>query len=106
MDPASFALAFANTAGGARLLGGVGGGIASPTPAAGPSRADQAVYGNGLDASGWNVNFSGVQDVTQSQDKSGGVPGLGITGGVGAVPWWAWAILAGAVLWKLKQSRR
>jgi hypothetical protein len=105
MDPASFALAFANTAGGAKLLGGVGGGIASPTPSA-PSNAEAAVYGNGLDASGWNVNFAGVQDVTQSQDKSGGVPGLGITGGVGAVPWWAWAILAGAVVWKLKQSRR
>lgn len=105
MDPLSIGLAFANTQGGAALLGGVGKGIATPSSAA-PSNAESAVYGNGLDASGWSVNFAGVQDVTQSKDKSGGVPGLGITGGVGAVPWWAWAILAGAVVWKLKQSRR
>lgn len=71
----------------------------------GPTSATSGAYGSD-DASGWVVNFGpGAQTVTANQDKSGGVPGLGVSGvsAVSAVPWWAWLLLGGAVLWKLKK---
>lgn len=87
------ATALLNTKGGASLAGGLGSAL-GPKPA-GPSNAESAAYGLNNDSSGWNVNFSGVQSATSAQDKSGGVPGLGISGvGGGAVPWWVWAGVA------------
>lgn len=94
------ATALLNTKGGAALGGSLGG---AP---AGPSNAQSGAYGSGTDNSGWNVNFSGVQSASSDQDKSGGVPGVGISGGVGGVPWWAWAALAGAVVWRMRKSAK
>lgn len=105
MDPVTLGLAFANTQGGAALLGGVGKGLTSSTPA-GPSNATSAAYGSGLDGSGWSINFAGVQNAGSNQDKSGGVPGIGASGIAGSIPWYVWALVAGAVVWRLKSSRR
>lgn len=81
------------------ITGGAGG-------SAGPSDAQSATYGSGMDASGWNVNFSGVQSASSNQDKSGG-SGLGLTSIGNSVPWWVWATLAaGVVVWRLKASRK
>lgn len=94
----------------ANLGGGLGSGLGkalggSSAPA-GPMSAETAVYGSGLDASGWAVNFSGLQTASNSQDKSGGVPGVGLSGVGAGVPGWAWIVLGGVVLWKLSRSRR
>ncbi len=105
MDPISLGMAFANTKGGTALLGGLGSGLGSSAPA-GPSNATSAAYGSGLDGSGWSINFAGVQNAGSNQDKSGGVPGLGGSGVAGALPWYVWVVLAGAVAWRLKKSRR
>lgn len=79
------------------LTGGAGG-------AAGPSSAEGASYGSGADNSGWNVNFSGVQSASSQQDKSSGA---GLLSGVGgAIPWWAWAALGLAVLWRMRRSAK
>lgn len=91
LDPISLL----NTKGVASLLGGVGSGLGGGAPA-GPSNATAAAYGSGQDNSGWAVNFAGVQSAGSSQDKSGGVPGLGISG-VGGVPGWAWIALAAVI---------
>lgn len=105
MDPISIGLAFANTKGGASLLGGLGSSLGASAPA-GPSNAQSGAYGSGLDGSGWSVNFAGVQNAGSNQDKSGGVPGVGVSGIGGSLPWYVWAALAGAVVWRLKNSRR
>ena len=79
------------------LTGGAGG-------SAGPSSAEGASYGSGADNSGWNINFSGVQSASSAQDKSGG---SGLVSGIGgAIPWWVWAALAGAVAWRLRKSQK
>lgn len=104
MDPVSVGLAFAETRGGASLLGGLGSGLGSSMGRpSGPSNAESGTYGSGLDGSGWIINFAGVQNAGSNQDKSGGVPGLGMSG-VSSVPWYIWALLAGAVVWKLKRK--
>lgn len=93
---------------GASLFSGIGSGLGGALGGgqAGPSNASSGAYGSGLDSSGWSVNFSGVQSTATQQDKSGGVPGLGVSGvGAGGVPWWAWLALGGVVLWKLKKSK-
>lgn len=91
-----------NTKGGASLAGGIGASL-GPAPA-GPSSASAAVYGP--DNSGWNVNFSGVQSASSAQDKSGGVPGFGLSGvSGGGVPWWVWAGLVGVALWRMRKSK-
>lgn len=105
MDPISIGLALANTKGGASLLGGLGSSLGASAPA-GPSNAESGAYGSGLDGSGWSINFAGVQSAGSSQDKSGGVPGVGLSGVTGSVPWYVWAALAGLVAWRLKKSRR
>lgn len=104
MDPLSIGLALANTKGGTSFLGGLGSSLGASAPA-GPSNAQSGAYGSGLDGSGWSVNFSGVQSTASNQDKSGGVPGVGITGVAGAIPWWVYVAVAGAVLWRLKRSK-
>lgn len=103
MDPLTIGLALANSKGGASFLGGLGSSMGASAPA-GPSNAESGAYGSGLDGSGWSVNFSGVQSTASNQDKSGGVPGVGITGVAGAIPWWVYVAVAGAVLWRLKRS--
>lgn len=106
---------FLNSKAGAGLASGLATGLTSALGGgpAGPSNATGGAYGTaasgfGHDGSGWSVNFgSGAQTVTANQDKSGGVPGLGVSGvgAVSAVPWWAWLLVGGSVLWKLKKSK-
>lgn len=96
------ATALLNTKGGAALGGSLGGGAP-----AGPSNATSGAYGSGTDNSGWNVNFSGVQSASSAQDKSGGIPGVGMSGpSVGGVPWWVWAAGAGLVVWRMRKSKK
>lgn len=91
---------------GGGLGSALGKGLQGAAPA-GPSSADAAVYGSGLDASGWAVNFQGVQTASSSQDKGGGVPGvLGSSGVAGGVPHWAWLVIGAAVIWKLSRSKK
>lgn len=100
------ATALLNTKGGASLGGGLGTALGSSGAPAGPSSA--AVYGSGLDSSGWNVNFSGVQSASSNQDKSGGVPGIGFSGVSGPVPGWLWvagAALIGIGLWRRMSAK-
>lgn len=104
MDPLSIGLALANTKGGTSFLGGLGSSLGAGAPA-GPSNAQSGAYGSGLDGSGWSVNFSGVQSTSSNQDKSGGVPGVGISGVGGAIPWLAYAAAVGVVVWRLKRSK-
>lgn len=83
--------------------GGLPGMSAAP---AGPSQATAAAYGSGLDGSGWAVNFSGVQSASSSQDKSGGIPGVGLSGVGGSVPWYVWAALAGIVAIRVMRAKK
>lgn len=96
------ASALLNTKGGSALGSSLGGALGGGP--AGPSNAQSGAYGSGTDNSGWNVNFSGVQSASGTQDKSGGVPGVGISGGIAGVPWYVWAVVAGAVVWKLRSK--
>ncbi len=92
---------------GSSFLGSLGSGLGGALGGGpdGPTSATSGAYGSGLDSSGWSVNFSGVQSTATQQDKSGGVPGLGVSGvGAGGVPWWAWLALGGLVLWRLKKK--
>ena len=80
---------------------------ATRPPTSAPTNAETAVYGP--DASGWNVNFSGIQSNRTAQDKSQGVvPGFNMGGGadLGGVPWWAIAALGGALLWRMRASKK
>jgi len=103
MDPLSIGLQLLDTKGGSAFMGGVGSALSGGSAA--PSNAESGAYGSGQDGSGWSVNFAGVQNAASSQDKSGGVPGLGTSGVSGSIPWYVWAGLAGVVLWKLKKSQ-
>ena len=102
---------------------GGGGAPAGPTSAS----AATAVYGSGLNADNWFVNFSGTQKASATLDKAfsatgptastaaqGGTilpaAGAGLAGmvssmGLGGVPVWAWACLGGLVIWKLKSNK-
>jgi hypothetical protein len=105
-----------------------GGDSGSAQGPGGPSNAAHAVYGSGLNADNWNVNFSGRQTNTSSADKrleatgptqsasaaSGqgavmpmpqGSSGGGL-GNLGGVPMLAWLGIGGLVLWKLSRSAR
>lgn len=117
------------------LLGGLldepmaGGASAQP---AGPTSAITAVYGSGLNADNWFVNFSGVQDARGTVDKpfsatgptattaatggavlpapaaslSGVASSLGLdVSGLQAVPLWAWALLGGLIVWRIKSKK-
>ncbi len=79
---------------------------ATRPPSSAPANAETAVYGP--DASGWNVNFSGIQTNRTAQDKSQGVvPGFSMGGAdVGGVPWWAIAGLALVVVWRMRESKK
>lgn len=86
------------------IAGAFGKAMEEPAPA-GPSRADaqSATYGNGIDGSGWNVNFSGSQSAGsnkagQSLAESmglaapgGGISPLLVAGAVAIVAVVAWA---------------
>ena len=97
-----FGMQLLNSQFGGGLGSSLGGGLSKPTPTAGPSRAEAAVYGSGLDSSGWNVNFSGTQKNASTFDKStaDGFAGIGQS-----VPVWVWIAAAAAVAWKLRLKK-
>ena len=106
---------------------------AGPTGSSVPSSssAATAVYGSGLNADNWSVNFSGTQKVTATSDKpfsatgptastaaTGGaiLPGPNPASGLGgmassiqnelsAVPMWAWAAVAALVIWRIRSRK-
>ena len=138
-------LAAAGAAAGTAIMPGIGtaiGGIAgalldgemskgggSGTGPAGTSSAAVAVYGSGLNADNWFVNFAGTQSATGNAEKSlsatgptattaamGGTimpppsSGLGldlsgVESQLQAVPLWAWAIVGGLLIWRLKSRK-
>lgn len=138
-------LAAAGAAAGTAIMPGIGtaiGGIAgallddsmtgssgSGTGPAGSNSAAVAVYGSGLNADNWSVNFSGRQDVRADAAKTLNATGPTATtaaqggtvlppalAGLGAglassieslgVPSWAWLAVGGLLLWKLSKSRK
>lgn len=82
-------------------FGGGGGGGAPPAP----QNASGAVYGSGLDGSGWNVNFAGVQSNgsnKQATPDSSAASELGLSApGAGVSPLMTVAVVAmlGLALW-------
>lgn len=99
----------------------------------GASSAAVAAYGNGLDGSGWNVNFGAGSirsESTQDKRNTGdltptatattpGAPGGMFAGsplmagggflsgvGIAGVPNYVWLAVGGMVLWKLSRKRR
>jgi len=118
--------------GGGSVAGGGGGGGASATPQA----TQAAVFGSGLDGSGWQVILGNNNNATldNRQDKtirsegpiasanpSAGVrspyssyyddpyasSGLGLDSlGLGGMPPIVWLVLFGAVAWKLSKSNK
>lgn len=91
--------------------GMVGGGGSSA-----PLNSQSAVYGSGLDGSGWAVNFQGVQSATSAPTNAAGImpgstPAAGLGGlgsglGLGTIPTWFWMAAAGVILWKKSSSKR
>lgn len=79
----------------------------------GPMTSEAAVYGSGLDSSGWNVNFGGTQ--TNGSNKNGNpsvAETLGLSGGGGLFPGGIktsylliGALLIGVVIWKKSRSK-
>lgn len=90
------------------IIGALGGGKGGAP--AGPTDVQAAVYGSGLDGSGWNVNFSGLQ--TNGSNKAGaaeqsaaGALGLGADGMsplliAGAV------LIVGMAIWAKSKSKK
>lgn len=86
------------------FMDGAGG---SGAAAMAPFDATSSVYGSGLDSSGWNVNFSGVQSngsnkqgTPSATDTLGLAPGgLSPTVVIGAV------VVIGLLLWKKSRSK-
>ncbi len=110
-----------------------GGGASGGGAAATPTATQAAVFGSGLDGSGWQVNFGAGSTLSldNRQDKtirsegpiasanpsaSGARPspyldtgsdplGLGMTG-LGSVPPWIWLLFFGAVAWRMSKSKK
>jgi hypothetical protein len=88
------------------LLGSFLDGSSAASPTA-PLTATAAVYGSGLDSSGWNVNFSGSQ--SNGSNKAGN-PSLTETlgvgqGGINTTYLLIGALLVGVIVWKKSRSK-
>lgn len=85
------------------FMDGMGGGSSSA-----PMDSQSAVYGSGLDGSGWAVNFQGVQSATSSPSTSTGqgwaqpISQSGFS--LASVPSWFWLAAGGLLLWKKLHS--
>ena len=115
---------------GAFMGGGSGGSGASNGGAtATPSATQAAVFGSGLDGSGWMVNFGNgaTQTLDNRQDKtirstgptadarpsasfdpylsSGGGDAGGLFGPAAGVPQWVWLFVAGAVAFRFMKKK-
>lgn len=117
------------------FLGGssvAGGGASGGGAAATPTATQAAVFGSGLDGSGWQVNFGAGANLSldNRQDKTirsegpiasanpsatGARPAyspyldtggdtLGL--GLGGVPPWIWLVFFGAVAWRMSKSKK
>lgn len=134
MQAAGAAIGTAFAPGIGTAIGGVAGALldgpmtgSSGTGPAGTSSAAVAVYGSGINADNWSINFGGRQDVRAEAAKTlnatgptattaaqGGTvlpaPLAGLASGLGGsmlgVPNWAWWAIGGLVLWKLSKSRK
>lgn len=99
-------------------IGGLAGSLLdSPSKASsnpsGPMTSAAAVYGSGLDSSGWNVNFGGTQ--TNGSNKNGNpsvAETLGLSGGGGMFPrginanyLLIGALIVGVLIWKKSRSK-
>lgn len=88
----------------------------------GPLTASTAVYGSGLDGSGWNVNFGGTQSAGSNKAGTpalaeslglgtGGIfPGLSMpafsaSGGINKTYLLVGALLVGVIVWKKSRSK-
>lgn len=98
-------LAFQAASGATKSLFGGGSGSASVAqPSNLKSEAEAAIYGSGLDASGWAVNFSGLQNAGSNADKS---EASGLMAGTAAgLPGWVFIAVAAAVVWKISRSKK
>jgi hypothetical protein len=112
-----------------------GGGASGGGAAATPTATQAAVFGSGLDGSGWQINFGAGSTLSldNRQDKtirsegpiasanpsaSGARPGyspyldtgsdpLGMGSlGLGGVPPWIWLVFFGAVAWRVSKSKK
>ena len=101
---------------GAFMDGGMGGGSKSGGGSYVPQDAHSAIYGDlGLDASGWNVNFSGTQSNGSNKTAPSALDAIGLTGSgslLGASGISSGMLLAGAVvlvglvIWKKSRSSK
>lgn len=98
---------------GSFMDGGVAGGSSSA-----PMNSSAAVYGSGLDGSGWAVNIGdGRQTANSTPVSSAGItptvpsyPTSGFLSNFGgpslaSIPNWFWFAAVGVVLWKRSKSR-
>lgn len=101
------------------LLDGEMTGSSGPPP--GPQISSAAVYGSGLDGSGWNVNFGGTQSNGSNKNAqpsvaetlgigTGGImPGLSMpfvgSGGFNSTYLLIGALIVGVVIWKKRLKR-
>lgn len=91
------------------LLGGFGGSSAGGGSAGyAPQDAQSAIYGDlGLDASGWNVNFSGVQSSGANKAAPSALDQLGVgTGQISPLMIGGVLVLLGLIVWKKSKSRK
>lgn len=115
------------------LLDGPMAGGASQQGPTGPTSAATAVYGSGLNADAWSVNFSGKQSTYASIDKpfsatgptattaaQGGtvIPAAALGGGslsgianslgldLSGVPTWAFFAVGALLVWKISKSNK
>lgn len=85
------------------ILGGFSGGSGSGIGGiAVPQDAQSAIYGDlGLDSSGWNVNFSGMQSNGSNKGAPSGLDAVGIpSGGVLPLAIVGIVVIMGLALWK------
>lgn len=86
------------------LMDAAGSGGAPPAP----QNAHNAIYGNGLDGSGWNVNFSGMQSNAANKPTTGEPSAVGALGLDGVSPLLILGVVAiiGIAVWGKSKSRR
>jgi len=88
----------------------MGGGASSSASAPTNQNAQSAIYGDmGLDSSGWNVNFSGVQSSGSNKSAPSALDALGVGGCTGVIsPLMIVGVVVvlGLVVWKKSKSSK
>ena len=84
------------------FLDGSSGASASPSA---PLTASAAVYGSGLDSSGYSVNFAGMTSTGSNKPGAAGlVESIGL-GGINPTYLLIGALLVGVLIWKKSRSK-